>query len=141
MRTILTFALSKIIVVLASTLSTVAIADERQAGIQNVITRQLEAFRRSDADTAWSIAAPSIQRRFGTRENFMHMVENYYPQIMNSKSAIFKDLREIDGTLVQRVFVEGGPGDFVDAYYSMELINGAWRITGVYIAKPKPAGA
>jgi len=115
--------------------------DEREAGIQTVINRQLEAFRQSDADAAWAIAAPSIQKQFGTRDRFMAMVGSYYPQIMNSKSAVFKGLRDINGIIVQRVFVEGGPGDFIDAYYSMELIDGMWRITGVYITKPKPAGA
>lgn len=121
--------------------SGVALADGREAVIRSVITKQLEAFRQNDADAAWAIAAPSIQKRFGSKTRFMEMVGNFYPQIMASKSAIFKDLREIDGNLVQRVFVEGGPGDFVDAYYTMELIDGAWRITGVYVTKPKPEGA
>lgn len=117
-----------------------AIADDRQAGIETVITRQLEAFRRNDAAAAWAIAAPTIQQRFGTKDRFMDMVGNYYPQILNSKSAVFKGLREIGGDLVQRVFIEGGPGDFVDAYYTMKMIDGEWRITGVYVTKPKPEG-
>lgn len=112
-------------------------ADDREPAIQAAITAQLEAFRRNDIAAAWAIAAPNIQQRFGTPQKFVDMVNRSYPQIHNSKSAIFKGLREIDGELVQRVFVEGGPGDFVDAYYLMKLIDGQWRITGVYMTKPK----
>jgi len=128
-------------VVLGVSPASVAVADDRQAGIQAVITRQLEAFRRNDADAAWAIAAPTIQKRFGTKGRFMEMVGNYYPQIMNSQSAIFKGLREIQGNIIQRVFIEGGPGDFVDAYYTMEMIDGVWRINAVHVTKPKAEGA
>ena len=116
-------------------------ADDRAFDIQGVIMKQLEAFRSRDVDAAWAIASPTIQKRFGTKNRFMEMVETFYPQIMNSRSAIFKELRDVNGNLIQRVFVEGGPGDFVDAYYTMERVDGAWRITGVYITKPKPEGA
>ncbi|MEL7543448.1 MAG: DUF4864 domain-containing protein [Pseudomonadota bacterium] len=115
--------------------------DARQKGIEATITQQLEAFRASDADAAWAIAAPTIQKKFGTKERFMEMVDQFYPQIRSSKSAIFKSLREVNGSLVQRVFIEGGPGDFVDAYYTMEQIDGVWRVTGVFIQKPRGEGA
>ncbi len=118
----------------------VALADGREAIIRSVIMKQLQAFRQNNADAAWAIAAPTIQKRFGSKDRFMEMVGDFYPQIMNSRSAVFKELREVNGSLVQRVFVEGGPGDFVDAYYSMELIDGVWRITGVYVTKSKPEG-
>ncbi len=112
-------------------------AGDREPAIQAAITAQLAAFRRNDAAAAWAIAAPNIQQRFGSPERFVDMVNRAYPQIHSSKSAIFKGLREIDGELVQRVFVEGGPGDFVDAYYVMKLIDGHWRINGVYMTKPE----
>ena len=113
-------------------------AGERETAIQAAISTQLDAFRRNDSAAAWAIAAPNIQQRFGTPQRFVDMVSRSYPQIHNSKSVVFKDLREIEGELVQRVFVEGGPGDFVDAYYVMKRIDGHWRITGVYMAKPQP---
>lgn len=138
-------ALSLVILVtggVALSVSDARADDARQKGIEATITRQLEAFRASDADAAWAIAAPTIQKKFGTKERFMSMVDQFYPQIRSSKSAIFKgELREINGSLVQRVFIQGAPGDFVDAYYTMEQIDGVWRITGVFIQKPRGEGA
>ena len=118
-----------------------SLADGRDAAIRATILRQLEAFRANDADAAWAIAAPTIQKKFGSKERFMEMVTAHYPQIRRSQSAIFKELKTVDGTLVQRVFVEGGPGDFVDAYYTMALIDGEWRITGVFVQAPRSEGA
>ncbi|MEL6287216.1 MAG: DUF4864 domain-containing protein [Pseudomonadota bacterium] len=115
--------------------------DPRSKGIRAAISKQLTAFKKADADTAWSIAAPTIQSKFESKERFMRMVRTYYPQVHNARSVIFKGLRDIDGTLVQKVFIDGGPGDYVDAYYSMRLIDGVWRITGVFMQKTKAGDA
>lgn len=116
-------------------------ADAQASEIQAVITKQLEAFRADDADAAWAIAAPTIQTRFGTKERFIEMVTRQYPQIRKSEAAVFKSLRNVDGQLVQRVFITGGPGDYIDAYYSVAQIDGVWRITGVVMTRQKPEGA
>src|SRR4030095_7699853 len=44
------------------------------ASIQAVISSQLDAFKRDDADAAFSFASPAIQKQFHTPGEFMHMV-------------------------------------------------------------------
>lgn len=50
---------------------------DRQA-IQQVITNQIDAFRRDDDGRAFGYASPGIQFMFGNAERFMEMVRQGY---------------------------------------------------------------
>ena len=111
--------------------------DPRDAGIQSAISRQVEAFRRDDANGAYAIASPTIQEMFGTAGNFLEMVQRGYPQVYRPLSFTFGKLQEIDGKLLQRVIIQGPDGAIVTAVYEMVQIDGRWRINGCYMLVAK----
>ena len=103
--------------------------------IETIIARQIEAFKRDDAATAFSFASPAIQKRFGTAEIFIAMVAQGYPQVYRPRSYRFVD-RTVDGaSALQRVMVVGPAGATVMALYELVLVDGRWRINGCRIAK------
>ncbi len=112
-------------------------ADDGEKGaIRDVISRQLDAFRRDDGVTAFGFASPQIQGKFGTPEFFMEMVKRGYPQVYRSKSAKFLGLKTIGDRIVQRVILESLGNDAVIAQYFMKKIDGRWRISGCVLVKP-----
>jgi Domain of unknown function (DUF4864) len=111
----------------------------RNAAIETVINRQLDAFNRDDTATAFSQASPMIQDMFGQAERFSGMVQSGYPQIYRSRAATFLKLETIDGRLLQSVLIEGLDGTFVSALYEMVEVDGAWRINGCTLVRGEAA--
>lgn len=107
--------------------------------VQEVITRQLDAFKRADGAAAFAFASPTIQGLFGDMSTFLGMVERGYPQIFRSRSAKFLKLAIVDGRLVQNVLIEGADGSVITAAYEMIEIDGQWRINGVSLARGEAA--
>lgn len=112
------------------------------ATIARLIERQIEAFRQDDGALAFSLASPNIQRKFGTAETFMRMVAEGYQPVYRPRSLKFLELIERDGTIVQRVMVEGPDGRLYLALYPMVLLeDGTWRIDGCYLLRAPGEGA
>ena len=102
------------------------------AAIRKVIERQLAAFRRDDWAEAFSYAAPGIQRKFGTPDNFGTMVTQGYPAVYRHRSVHFGELRLLEGRPAQLVHffgLDGRPVFF--AYFMEQQPDGSWRIAGV----------
>ena len=59
--------------------------------------------RRIDVATAFAIASPSIQRMFGTPENFGNMVRGTYPMVWRPAEVTFLDQRQEGIVIWQRV--------------------------------------
>ena len=111
-----------------------------RSSIQNIISSQMEAFKRDDGGTAFSFASPSIQTMFGSADIFMEMVKNGYPQVYRPNSAAFIGMESNSGRIMQKVLITGPNGDTVMALYFMEQQpDGTWRIDGVQLVKP-PGG-
>ena len=109
--------------------------------IRGVISRQMDAFKRDDASAAFGFAAPSIQKMFGTPERFMTMVRRGYQPVYRPKRIAFRDIVNVDGRLVQPVFVVGPDDVPVTALYVMERqAEGEWRIAGCVLARPDEKG-
>lgn len=105
--------------------------------IEQVITSQLEAFRRDAGDAAFGLASPNIQAMFGSAANFMAMVRQGYPPVYRPRSFTFEQLVTINGRIVQRVMVIGPDGEAALALYTMEReADGSWRIDGCALTKP-----
>ncbi len=103
--------------------------------IVDVISRQLDAFQRDDADGAFAFASPSIQATFGSSKNFMAMVRQSYLPVFRARAVTYLDLLRRDRGYVQRVLFTGGNGDQVVVLYTMERqADGSWRIGGVLLA-------
>jgi hypothetical protein len=101
------------------------------AAIEDVITRQLEAFKRDDAAQAYAFAGPSIRTLFPTPEIFIEMVRRGYPPVYRSRQVEFGPLAMRDGELVQTVELVGPDGSSATALYSLvRNRSGAWVISG-----------
>ena len=110
---------------------------DRQA-IRMVIEEQLGAFQRDDANAAFAQASPNIQEIFQTPEQFMRMVRTGYQSVYRPQQVEFRDIVEVDGAPVQRVFIIGPDGAPIMALYPMERqADGSWKIGGCYLI---PAG-
>ncbi|HWK46240.1 MAG TPA: DUF4864 domain-containing protein [Stellaceae bacterium] len=104
--------------------------------IRGIIQRQIEAFKRDDAATAFDFAAPSIQQMFQNADTFIGMVRRAYPPVYRPRDIAFGDLVTIDGMLVQKVELVGPDGEAVLALYSMEKQpDGRWRISGCSLTR------
>jgi len=109
-----------------------------RAQIRDVISRQLEAFKRDDGVTAFSFAAPGIKSIFGTVENFMSMVRNGYQPVQSWRSFAFRDIRLTEDLIIQKVHIEAQDGSAVTAFYVMEKQpDGTWRIAGCSLGAPE----
>jgi hypothetical protein len=106
-----------------------------RAAVQSTIEQQLRAFLADDGAAAYSFAAPNIKQRFPTQEIFMEMVRQGYPPVYRPRSFSFGELNAAGGGLEQLVDIVDANGDFWTAHYTLQLVDGAWRITGCYLEK------
>lgn len=116
----------------ASALAQVADPASKDA-IEKTISGQIDAFARDDATTAFSFAAPSIQRQFGSPDRFMMMVMRGYPMVYRPSSVQFLQSSP-NGTdsIMQAVQISDSRGKVWIALYNMRMIgDGDWRIAGV----------
>ena len=101
------------------------------SAIHRVITAQIDAFARGDADAAFAYAAPPIRAKFGTAARFLAAVRQAYPVLVHPRSVTFTGLAQGDATLVQKVEVVGPDGQGALASYDMEHEpDGRWLIVG-----------
>jgi hypothetical protein len=109
--------------------------------IQSTITAQIEAFRASDFETAFTYASPSIKQIFRTPANFGSMVVTGYPMVVNPAMVEMQDLRTVAGALWQRVRVTDQKGQaFLLDYQMIEGPDG-WVINAVQLQKAADVGA
>jgi hypothetical protein len=109
--------------------------------IQSTINSQIEAFRASDFETAFTFASPTIQQMFRTPANFGSMVVTGYPMVVNPATVEMQDLREVGGALWQRVRVTDQKGQaFLLDYQMIEGPEG-WLINAVQLQKAADVGA
>ncbi len=107
--------------------------DDRIA-IRTVIEQQLEAFRRDDAETAFSYATSAIQRQFGTPERFISMVKAAYQPVYRPRRVVFQEIDETTTVPIQAVLLVGPEGVPVIALYPMrQETDRGWRIDGCYL--------
>ena len=108
-------------------------AEEPADSIQAVIVSQLDALQANDPAAAFAHASPTIQSKFGTPEVFQSMVETGYPVIWRPARYEMLALAETAAGPVQTVLFQDRDGRFFEAAYEMQLIDGVWRINGVYL--------
>jgi hypothetical protein len=107
--------------------------DQHGDPIVAVIVSQLDALRANDLPSAFAHASPMIQSKFGNPQVFGRMVETGYPVIW--RPAHYEMLALIDTAAgpVQKVLMQDRAGRFFEAAYEMQLVDGVWRINGVYL--------
>jgi hypothetical protein len=105
--------------------------------IRGVIHRQIDAFRRDDAQGAFALVSPGVQQAFGTPERFLDTVRMAYRAVYRPSAVSFLDLVVIGGDVVQPVQVTDGTGAVWVAYYAMQRQrDGSWRTNGCHLVQP-----
>lgn len=103
----------------------------QQSSIQDVIRKQIDAFRSDDFDSAFAYASPDIRRMFGSPEIFGQMVRNGYPMVWRPSALRFLKQREEGEMIWQRVLIQDAQGRVHMLEYQMiETVNG-WKINAV----------
>ncbi|WP_271948323.1 DUF4864 domain-containing protein [Ruegeria faecimaris] len=105
----------------------------QNAEIEANIAGQIQAFKADDFATAFTFASPTIQRLFGTPENFGVMVRRGYPMVWRPADVRFLELREISGALWQKVMITDGDGQVHILDYEMIPQEEGWKINGVQL--------
>lgn len=115
-------------------------AAAQEGPIQGTIQSQIEAFQADDFARAFTFASPTIKQMFGTPENFGAMVRNGYPMVYRPAEVQMMDLREVAGSLWQRVRItdQAGAGWYLD-YMMVETAEG-WQINAVQILPAPDVG-
>ena len=109
------------------------IADVDRAAIRSIISSQLEAFQRDDADAAFALAIPEIQAQFGTVDNFMRMVKAHYQPVYRPRSVLFGDITTVHELPTQQIMLLSDDGLVKALYLMQKQSNNNWRIAGCYL--------
>lgn len=109
--------------------------------IQTTIDAQIDAFLVDDFDTAFTYASPSIRGLFGTSDNFGRMVRDGYPMVWRPAEVQYLELREVAGSLWQRVMIIDAAGRAHLLDYQMIETEMGWKINGVQYLQPPEVNA
>ena len=113
------------------------VTGEDVAEIRGVIHRQIDAFRRDDAQGAFALVSPQVQQAFGTPERFLDTVRVAYSAVYRPARVSFLDLVVMGGDVVQPVQVTDHAGGVWLAYYAMQRQrDGSWRTNGCHLVQP-----
>ena len=115
------------------------IAQDR--GIEDTITRQLDAFKADDFGAAFEFASPTIKNIFRTPENFGAMVRQGYPMVWRPGAVSYLEQREIAGAIWQKVQIVDGAGRVHILDYQMIQTPEGWQINGVQLLKQPDVAA
>ena len=107
------------------------------AEIRAVIHRQIDAFRRDDAQGAFALVTPQVQQTFGTPERFLNAVRLDYRAVYRPASLAFLRLVVMGEDVVQPLQVTDRSGAVWLAYYAMQRQkDGSWRMNGCRLVQP-----
>lgn len=115
-------------------------ATAQEAPIRSTIESQLQALKVDDFATAFTFASPAIQALFGTPENFGRMVAHGYPMVHRPAAVKMLGLRDVAGTLWQRVMLTDGIGRTYLLDYQMVETADGWKINAVLLLQAAGTG-
>ena len=105
--------------------------------IRAVINRQIDAFKRDDARSAFALVSPDVQEAFGTPERFLDTVRVSYRAVYRPAQVAFLGLTVIGTDAVQAVRLVDRSGAVWHAYYAMQRQkDGSWRTNGCRLVHP-----
>lgn len=107
------------------------------AEIHAVIDRQIDAFKRDDAKSAFALVSPEVQEAFGTPERFLATVRVSYRAVYRPARVTFLGLTVMGADAVQQVQLTDRSGALWHAYYAMQRQkDGSWRTNGCRLVHP-----
>ena len=116
-------------------------ASAQERGIEETITRQLDAFKADDFGAAFDFASPTIKNIFRTPENFGAMVKQGYPMVWRPGAVTYLEQREIAGAIWQKVQIVDGAGRVHILDYQMIQTPEGWQINGVQLLQQPDVAA
>lgn len=101
------------------------------------VERQIEAFRKDDAATAYAQAAPSIQGMFASPDTFIEMVRKGYGAVYRARSFSIDRVEESgeEGLSLGMKLQDENGVDWMALYSLEKQSDGAWRINGCRLVK------
>ena len=105
--------------------------------IRAVIHRQIDAFKRDDARSAFALVSPGVRQAFQTPEKFLDVVRMAYRAVYRPATVVFLDMLVMGEDVVQQVQVTDRSGLVWVAYYAMQRQrDGSWKTNGCHLAQP-----
>ncbi|MGD1857272.1 MAG: DUF4864 domain-containing protein [Leptolyngbyaceae cyanobacterium] len=102
-----------------------------ELAIRTVVERQLQAFQRNDAPTAFSLACPELQRQLHHPRAFMTMIKVNYQPIYSPRAVIFEGIIYIQRHPTLQIMLMTQGGNLVRALCIMQqLADLSWRVAG-----------
>ena len=105
------------------------------AGVENIITQQIDAFNHDDAVRAESFASPGIRDQFPDADAFLSMVKRGYAPLIHPRSTHFEETVNSDADTIQHVTVVDKDGAVWTAVYTLTKVDGHWVISGCVLVK------
>lgn len=106
------------------------------AEIRAVISRQIDAFRRDDAESAFALVSPSVQQTYRTPERFLDVMRTSYHPVYRPVALTFLEPVVFGADAVQPVQLTDRAGGIWLAYYAMQRQkDGSWRAAGCHLVQ------
>jgi hypothetical protein len=116
-----------------------AMAQEPVDTAQDIIQKQIAAFLRGDAKTAYSFASPTIRGKFPTEGVFFDMVRKDYAPVYRPGNFAFGRSKVEGDMVLQEVLISGPDGkDWTALYQLLKQPDGSYRINGVHMVRAAP---
>lgn len=109
---------------------------------QDVITQQIEAFKRDDGTAAYAFAAPEIQAMYPNVDVFMRMVQTGYTPVYRPQVYSFSEAQDAGAGIV-RQFVDITTADgelWIAEYMLRPQPDGSLKIAGCSLKKKPGTG-
>ena len=119
---------------LAPGVAQAAITADDLAEIRAVISRQIDALRRDDAEGAFALVSPAVQQTYGTPERFLDVMRTSYHPVYRPAAVTFLEPVVFGADAVQPVQLTDRAGSHWLAYYAMQRQkDGSWRAAGCHL--------
>ena len=109
-------------------------AEDPVAEAQAVISNQIDALKKNDAEKAYSFASPGIRSLYPSQDQFLNMVRETYEPVYHAGKYAFGRSKMIGGgeVVLQEVMISAKEGKDWTAIYEMRLMDdGSYKVNGV----------
>ena len=111
-------------------------AEDDVAAAQAVISSQVEAIGRDDAEAAYAFAAPGIHSIIADARAFLVIVREHYGPVYRHKGFKFGEASASGGRIAQEVHIIDAEGVPWEALYTLERQpDGSIKISGCVLVK------
>ena len=103
---------------------------DQKEQVRQVIGQQLDAFRKSDFQTAFGFAHQGLKAQM-TQAQFEQMVRGDFSIMLAPGDTVFGEVKEDGNRAAANVLLRSKDGELSAFQYILEKDAGAWRITAV----------